>query len=640
MGVTSTERDTANASVEAFYRRIEDLLQTGADQQALEIVEDALQDPQLCRDASCAMAVIYYRAGALGYAIKLLVTQLEQPDHPADISEILAVMYSQAGCLSDALYYAKLATTEAKESRLTTMLGPQFPKFSDAFSQIRPKPLLGNGIALLSAGQLDQALFMVEQHLSLLPDDVEALDTYAQIKIRMGNVVEAVGMLRSIATLAGPSATLLSRLAGCLIQTGQFHEGLACHQEAVARAPASLPILGGAIADLTYFGRAEAQASGLIEAWIAQLAASAPKTVRPAPKYAGAQPVRICYLCAALDNEDTRSMVGAIARSHDRSRVSVVGFGRGEIDHPANEWARGSFDVWRDISSLDVTTLGALIRGEGIHAVIDADGNMAPARRGLFMRNAAPLQLSWLNQPVAGRIPGSYLALVPGLSEPGDGELALAAGRYFLGNAAGLPPVSGPGPAAISGTVTFGAELTRAELNPRLAMVWGRILQAVPNSMLVLRDCGMFSEPSNIDALISLFGNAGVAHRIDVVKNVGRPEFAAGIDLGLMPFPAGNVLAYGEFLRNGVPVVAMTGCDAGADMGAFLTAAGLGDALVAADVNSYAAAATALAADLNGLATLRERIPAALAQVPAGTAKGFARMLEDAVIGALDRSRA
>ncbi|CAA7612728.1 hypothetical protein [Magnetospirillum sp. SS-4] len=638
--MTSTERDQGDASVEAFYRRIDALLKAGADQQALEIAEEALQDPGLCRDASCAMAVIYYRAGALGYAIRLLAAQMDQPDHPADLSEVLAVMYSQAGCLSDALYYAKLATTEAREGRLLDMLGPKFPKFSDAFSHIRPKPLLSNGIALLAAGNLDQALFSVEQHLSLLPDDVEALDAHAQIKIQMGCVAEAVGMLRSIATLIGPSATLLSRLGGCLIQTGQFHEGLACHQEAVARAPTSLPILGAAIADLRYFGRAEAQASGLIDAWTAQVAASAPRTVRPAPKYAGAQPVRVCYLCSALESEDARAMMGAVARSHDRSRVSVVGFGRGEIDHPANEWARGSFDVWRDVSSLDVTTLGALIRGEGIHVVIDADGSLAPARRGLFMRNTAPLQLAWLNQPVAGRIPGNYLALVPCASEAGEGELALPAGRYFLGDAGGRHPSTGPGPAAAAGVVAFGAELTRAELNPRLAMVWGRILQAVPKSMLVLRDSGMFSEPANVEALISLFGNAGVAHRIDVVKNVGRAEFAASIDVALLPFPAGNVLAYGEFLRHGVPAVAMTGCDAGADLGAFLAAAGLGDALVAADPDAYVALATGLAADIGALEALRGRLPAAIAQVPAATAKGFARMIEDTAIAALERSQA
>jgi protein O-GlcNAc transferase len=549
-------------------------------------------------------------------------------------------MYAEAGCLSDALYYAKLATTEVDGRRLMGLLGPQFPKFADAFAQIRSKPLLNTAITLLGGGHYERAEFAIEQHLSLLPDDVEALDVYAQIMILTGRTSDAIGMLRSIATLAGPSATLLSRLGGCLIQSGQHADGLACHREAIARTPNSLTILGAAVSDLRYFGAAEAKASGIIEDWIEQLTASAPKTVRPAPKYAGTTPVRICYLCSALDGEDTRSMIGAIARSHDRSRVSVIGFGRGEVESAANEWARGAFDLWRDVGNLDVTTLGALIRGEGIHVVIDADGALAPARRGLFMRNTAPVQLAWLNQTVGGRAPGNYLALVPGLREAGEGELALPGGRYFLGDNGGKAPSAGIGPFAETGTITFGAEVLRAELNPHLALVWGRILQAVPKSMLLLRDTGMLSEPSNVDALISMFGNVGVAHRIDVIKNVDRAAFAASIDIALMPFPAANVLAYGEFLRSGAPVLAMTGCEAGADMGAFLASAGLAESLVGSDVDGYAAAAVALAGDVAGLARLRAGIPAAISGVSSFSAKGFAAMIEDAAIAALERSKA
>jgi predicted O-linked N-acetylglucosamine transferase (SPINDLY family) len=234
-------------------------------------------------------------------------------------------------------------------------------------------------------------------------------------------------------------------------------------------------------------------------------------------------------------------------------------------------------------------------------------------------------------------VPGNYLLAVPG-AEAGEGELALVAGRYCLGDVLGRAPTASTSPAEAAGTVTFGAELVRAELNPRLAMVWGRILQAVPNSVLLLRDSGMFEDPGNVDALVSLFGNAGVAHRIDVVRQAERDEFAASVDVALMPFPAANIPAYAEFLSLGVPVVADRSSHSGADMAAFLTAAGLGEQLVGDDIDAYVAAAIALASDIPALTALRSRMPGAISSVPAYSPKGFARMIEDAVIAALNSS--
>ncbi|MDO8605347.1 MAG: hypothetical protein Q7R40_02315 [Phaeospirillum sp.] len=584
------------------------------------------------------MAALHYRAGALGYAIQLLASLLDQPGCPVDVPEVLAVLYSQAGCVSDALYYAKLSTTQGADRSVQRLFGSDFPPFNEAFAQARPKPLLGNGMMALEAGNLDRARFLVEQHLTLLPDDVEALDIYAKIMIRSGKINEAIGLLRTVSTLAGPSATLLSRLANCLIWSGQFIEGLACHHEAIARAPDSLTILGSAVNDLGYFGKAEAEASGIIQIWQDELTKASPKKVRPAPKYTGATPIRLCYLCTALDSDELKSMVGSIAQAHDRSRFSVVAFGWGEMDHPSNQWARGAFDQWRDISSLDVTTLGAVIRGEGIHILIDADGRLAPEMRTLFVRNSAPLQLAWLNPEIASKVPGAYLMAVPGTGEAAADELALPAGRYFMGNSAGSPPIKTPAPVESARNITFGAELIRPELNPRLAMVWGRILQSVPNSVLLLRDNGIFAESTNVDALISMFGNAGVAHRIEVIRDIDRAGFAASIDIALMPFPAGNILTYAEFLRNGVPVVTTSSCPAGADMAAFLSAAGLEKSLVNADTAAYAASAIALALDVPALVALRDRLPECVAGVPAFSAKGFAKMFEDAVVAALTQS--
>jgi tetratricopeptide (TPR) repeat protein len=625
-----------NGAAEGLFKEIAALLEQGEDDKALERAEGALADPLLHGVAPAAMAAIYYRAGALGYTIKLLVSHLEQPNHFPETADLLAVLYALAGNLSDALYYAKLSTTQEKGAgNLAALFGPRFPAFADAFAAIRSKPLLAQARGELAAAQYERALFTVQQHLSILPEDVEALDLYALALIRLGRITEGIGMLRSVATLAGPSATLLSRLGHSLIQVGEVYDGIACHVEASARTGINSPLLGAAVADLAYLDKGQAQATGLADAWSRQIAAQAPKTVRPAPKYQGALPLRLCYLCGSAEDEDTKAMLGAIARGHDRSRAFVLGFGKGDIEGDAAAWARGAFDLWRDVSSLDVTTMGALIRGEGVHAAIDADGLRLPGQAGLFQRNSAPLQLAWLNQPVVGRAPGNFRSLVPAGQPAGETELVLPFGRYCLGAADGAAPVAKDAPVLSSTTVTFGAELTRAELNPAIAMVWGRILNAVPGSMLLLRDTGLLAEPGAIERVVALFGNSGVAHRIDVVRAISRDDFADGIDIALMPAPAANITAYAAFQRRGVPVVVMSDCDPGADFAAFLAAAGLSDSLVGRDLADYALKAVSLAADHGQLAGLRARMPGLISQVPGFTPAGFARALEDAILSVL-----
>jgi len=635
MAVVSSGEGRVNARVKDYFDEVRRLVDCGRDKDALAQAEELLGDAELSVVATTVLAALYYRAGALGYATKFLLEVANQPDSPPDVAEALGVLYCLVGNLPEGLYYAKLSTTMGAERDMLPLFGPTFPTFADAMANIRAKPLLATGKTLLVAGDITQALFMIEQHLCVFANDVEALDTYAQILIRQGKILDAIGMLRSIATLAGPSATLLNRLGQCLIQQGQTAEGLACHQEAIARAPNSVAVTGAAMADLVTLEPAAALATGLPQAWIAALTAQAPKTVRPAPKFTNPSPLRIGYVCSGLSDSATETMVAAIARAHDRGRVSVVGFGAGDLDNPANDWVRGAFEQWRNVAALDVATLGALARGEGIHVLVDADGILTPAKCGLFQRNCAPLQVSWLHAPAMIRLPGNFLACVPGAGAAEPGSLGLASGRYLLAD--GVAAAAIPSPATQSGEITFGAEVTRAELNPRLVMTWGRILQAVPKSMLLLRDTGLFGNQDAIDYVVNLFGNAGVAHRIDVVKGGSRADFAAGIDVALLPFPAANVLGYGEMLAAGLPVVADAGAAGGADVAAALSQAGLGAELVAEGVEQYVAKAVMLASDMAALDALRGRMLPALAATPAFSAKAFATMLEDAFLAALNQ---
>lgn len=556
--------------------------------------------------AVCALSVIAFHQGNLAGAITLLEPLAEGVQGNSDIPEALAVLNCLVGRVSEALYYGKLATVLQPDNTLLPLFGTGFPKYADAFLAIEHKPLLARARAAVDAGQPAQACGLIEQHLELFRDDVEGLDRYAECLMVMGEYRKAVGVLRSVLTLAGPSATLYGRLGQSLVALGEFDQGMACHRQAVARGPKAAVLWAGMVRDWAYSPWGDGSAKDEAAAGLAKAIAEAGPKIARRPPAAQVKPVQtIGFLCNALTDPDQRAMVAAIGRGFDRASVRVVGFGPGELGDAVNLPYRGGFDVWRNTSKIDELTLSAVIRGEGVDVLVDADGLAARERLSLLARNAAPLQYSWLNVPLGVAVPGAHGHL--------GAQAGPACGALLL-PCADVSPT--PVPASLAeGRMTFGADVNLAELTPELARVWSAILHAVPDSMLVLADRG-FTQPDATGRLIDMFGNFGVAHRIDVVA-CERPEaFFAEVDVALAPFPMLRPAPYGLGLSSGVPVVALSGRDA---TGFGTTLAALGEAaarLVAADAEHYVANAVSLAGDLDFLAEFRKAMPLQLRQSP------------------------
>ncbi|MGE5514874.1 MAG: hypothetical protein ACM31D_03540 [Bacteroidota bacterium] len=562
--------------------------------------------------AVCAMAVIAFQQGDLASAIRLLEPLAEGVQGDSDIPEALAVLNCLVGRVSEALFYGKLATVVQPDQLLLPLFGPKLPRYVDAFLKIEHKPLLGKSREAFNNGLFSEAVHAVEQHLQLFRDDVEALDHYAQCLMATGENRQAVGTLRSVLTLAGPSATLYSRLGQALVALGAFDQGMACHHQAVARAPNAAVLWAAMVHDWNYFPWGTCRAiDNAIAGLVAAVTAAGPKVARKAPEVRSKPHLVVGFLCNAPRTPEQRSVIADVARGFDRSRVRVVGFGPGELSEGVNNLYRGSFDVWRNTNKIDELTLAQMVRGEGIDVLIDADGLAARERHSLLLRNSAPLQYSWLNCPVHVGLPGSHGHLA---GQPGLGHVGL-----LPLHSAPQGPVALPA-AAAGGAIALGADVSLAELNAEVVRVWAAILHAVPNATLVLADHG-FSDTDSGSRLVEMFGNFGVAHRVDVSAFTDPSAFFADIDVALAPFPVVRPLPYGVALGMGVPVVAL----AAGEFPIVLSALGDAAAQFLADgTEDYAARAVALVSDLDGLATVRATLAERLRASPAYSATAFA----------------
>lgn len=565
-------------------------------------------------DAVCALSAIAFRQGNIAAAINLIEPLAEGLEATSDVPEALAVLNCLAGRVSEALYYGKLATVIPPDHTLLPLFGSAFPRYADAFMNIEHKPLLRRSREAFEAGNLDEAIYLVEQHLKLFRDDVEGLDRYAECLMATGDYRKAVGVLRSVLTLAGPSATLFSRLGQSLVALGEFEQGMACHRQAVTRGAKAAVLWAAMVRDWAYcpWGQTDAAkqaADGLATA----IAGAGPKVVRRAPPAQVRPLLTIGFLCNAPRDPDHRAMVAAVAGGFDRARVKVVGFGPGELGEAANVAYRGAFSVWRNTNKVDELTVSALIRGEGVDVLVDSDGLAARERLSLMMRNPAPLQASWLNVPRGIAIPGARIHM----GDP-DGP---ACGMLLLPSADTKPT---PLPASqAEGVLTLGADVNLAELTPDVVRVWASILHALPTAVLALANRG-FQTPEAADRLVEMFGNFGVAHRIDVLGAETPEDFFAEVDVALAPFPVVRPTPYGLALSMGVPVVAHGGRDSTGFANTLKVLGGTSERLVAESEDEYVAAALSVCTDLDALAEFRKAMPLQLRQSVVFSPKVFA----------------
>lgn len=614
-----------NGSVSAMLETVGDLLSEGNFAQALEYVE---ADMSLAPTAGhvCAMSAIAYHQGDLATAIRLLDTLVEGVEGPSDIPEILGVLNCLAGRVTEALYYGKLATAHPTNGELLPLFGGHFPAYATAFMSVEHKPFLVAARTLLNRGQVAQAITAIEQHLQLFNGDVEGLDCYSQCLALAGDHRQVVNTLRTVFTLAGPSATLSSRLGQALVALGAFEQGMASHRQAVARGPKAAVLWAGLVDGWRYFPwGACAARDEAVAGLAAAIAAAGPKVPRKAPVPVVRDLLTVGLLCRAVHSAEETATIARVAGAFDPARVRVVGFGPGELSDTVNNAFRGKIPVWRNTAKIDELTLATVVRGEGVDVLVDTDGLGAPDALGLMARNAAPLQYSWLRMPPDLTLPG------------GHGNLA---GEPDLARVGALPLVAadaadgGPLPAQASGALTLGADVTLAELNSEVVRAWASILHALPSATLVLADHG-FSDPQSSTALVELFGNFGVAHRIDVVAQADTQEFFRAVDVALVPFPVTRPLSYGTALSLGVPVIAMAGTDG---LSPLVAAAGDCGTFVADDAAAYLERTLDLAGDLEGLARLRAdlavRVRGTAAFDPVAFAAGWESFFRDRLAAA------
>lgn len=262
---------------------------------------------------------------------------------------------------------------------------------------------------------------------------------------------------------------------------------------------------------------------------------------------------------------------------------------------------------WRNIKSLSDDQVVRLITEDAIDILIDLSGHTALNRLKVFINQPCPLQMSWLGQSGPLGVPQiDYMISDSYLVQEGEEnqytEKILRLPRCFA-------PFSKPqndikvvdAPCLANGYVTFGCFNNYMKVNQQVLDTWIAILNAVPDSRLVLK-ARAFADDQFCQEVRAHFLSSGIDQsRIDLTcHNRNRLEYLAaynGIDIALDPFPVGGGTTTHDTLWMSTPLITLRGVRMSHRTSADLLQQISHNELITCNVNDYILKAIELAHD-------------------------------------------
>jgi predicted O-linked N-acetylglucosamine transferase (SPINDLY family) len=297
---------------------------------------------------------------------------------------------------------------------------------------------------------------------------------------------------------------------------------------------------------------------------------------------------------------------------------------------------------WLDVKGMDDATLARRIRADGIDILVDLAGYTGGSRVSVLGHRPAPIQASYLGYPATTGLPVMDWRLTDGVANPPGTERFYTErlARIEGGLCCYMSPPGAPDPNALPGLnrgrLTFGSLVNLRKVNRKSIALWARVLQAVPDSRLLLFRHSL-QAPSQRERYLAEFERNGVDRtRVDIGWELPPPQegshFAVyhRVDAVLDTVPFSGHTSTCAALWMGVPVLTLAGDDCAGRLSAtVLNMAGLDD-FVTETPDAFVDAARRLAADLPALAHLRQTLRGRLSRSRLLNADAFTRSMEAA----------
>ena len=276
--------------------------------------------------------------------------------------------------------------------------------------------------------------------------------------------------------------------------------------------------------------------------------------------------LRVGYVSGDFWLHSAAFIHGGVILSHDWDKVHVVCYMTAPKYDQMTDLIRDHV-IWRNVSGMDINTLGDLIQQDKIDILVDLSAFTMGTRLPVFRQKPAPVQVTaWGHAMGTGMKEMDYI-FVDQISAPPDRR------HQFVEQAWDLPalmcytptvqvPQITELPALKNGFFTFVSANRIMKLTDETWRRWGEILARVPTAQLQLK-AGQFDIADAVVTVRRKMGELGVdSNRVFITGSQPHPQHVASygqMDLGLDPWPHGGGVTTAEALFNGVPVVTQAG---------------------------------------------------------------------------------
>jgi protein O-GlcNAc transferase len=352
--------------------------------------------------------------------------------------------------------------------------------------------------------------------------------------------------------------------------------------------------------------------------------------------------IRLAYISPDLREHPVGHLIAGVIEQHDKTRFETHAISVGiEDGSRIRARMRASFDHFHDMQRFNAHQIARLIRDLEIDILVDLGAYTADARPDVLALRPAPVQVNYLGYcGTMGVAHVDYLiadrTVIPPEHWDGyDEKIVYLPDSYLPTDGSIVIPQ--PGPRSDYGLpesgVVFCAFNHDFKISPDLFAIWLRLLHKTPGSVLWLmsrhplsqRNLCAYAQSAGIDPARLVF-----AKRVPKVEDHLARYRVADIFLDTFPYNAHTTAA--DALMAGCPLVTCMGNAFPSRVaGSLLHQVGL-DELATHSLADYETLATALAADPERRAHLRERLTAARTTSPLFDTKRYTRNLESAFV--------
>lgn len=482
-------------------------------------------------------------------------------------------------------------------------------------------------IMFMTKRRLNEAVECLQKSLKIDDDNYLAHSSLGIVLHKLARLQEAIRHLEKAIALNGDSPMPLNNMGVVYNELGQIDKAIACYDRALELDPAYSICHTNRLFAKLYAPDIDPRDQLADAKEFGTRFADGLRRQRPFKNLMDPdRRLRLGFVSGDFCEHAVNYFLEPAVQRINRTNFELFAYSNTATEDAATDRLRTHFDQWRSIRCLDDDAAADLIEADQIDILVDLTGHTAGNRLLVLARKPAPIQVGWIGYPGTTGMAAMDYRFTDLHSEPmglGD-DLSVETlwrlprvGVCYQAPAASLRLADHP-PSEDNGYVTFGCFNRFTKVSDAALQAWGRILERVPGSKLLLEIADV-DDPLTRQQVEARFERLGVPLDRTILKArspANRYVLYNQIDIALDPFPYNGGTTSLDTLWMGVPFIALEGSHFVARMGhSILTNAGLPE-LSAPSVDVYVDLASRLAQDAGWLRSVRHDLRGRFAASP------------------------